>query len=65
MKTVIIPKRNEKDLEDVPKHVRQGLHLVFAETMDDVLPVALRGFRMARPPRSRAGRVGRTLAINA
>jgi ATP-dependent Lon protease len=65
MKTVIIPKRNEKDLEDVPKHVRQGLQLVFAETMDDVLPVALRGFRMARPPRSRAGRVGRTLAINA
>jgi ATP-dependent Lon protease len=67
VKTVIIPKRNEKDLEDVPKHVRQGVHIVFAETMDDVLPVALRGFRMAkpRPPRSRAGRVGRTLAINA
>ncbi|HET8761095.1 MAG TPA: endopeptidase La [Nitrospiria bacterium] len=67
MKTVIIPKRNEKDLEDVPKHVKQGLQLVFAETMDDVLPVALKGFRMikTRSPRPRSGRVNRALSINA
>jgi ATP-dependent Lon protease len=66
VKTVIIPTRNQKDLEDVPKHVKQGLQLVFAETMDDVLPVALRGFRMAksRTPRSPA-RHARSLPINA
>ncbi len=42
IQTVILPKRNEKDLEEVPKHVRRGLNLVFAETMDDVLKVALK-----------------------
>jgi ATP-dependent Lon protease len=67
VKTVIIPKRNEKDLEDVPKHVRQGMQIVFAETMDDVLPVALRGFRMARPrpPRPSSRRHSRSFTINA
>jgi ATP-dependent Lon protease len=67
VKTVIIPKRNEKDLEDVPKHVKQGLQLVFAETMDDVLPVALRGFRMAKPRAQRPSpaRQNRSLPINA
>jgi hypothetical protein len=51
----------------VPKHVKQGLQLVFAETMDDVLPVALRGFRMvkARPHRPSSGRHSRSVTINA
>lgn len=42
IQTVILPKRNEKDLEEVPKHVRRGLNFIFAETMDDVLKVALK-----------------------
>ncbi|HXZ25348.1 MAG TPA: endopeptidase La [Nitrospiria bacterium] len=48
IKTVVLPDRNRKDVEDVPKHVRRGLHLVFAHTMDDVLRAALK-----RPHRSR------------
>jgi ATP-dependent Lon protease len=47
LKTVILPDRNRKDIDDVPKHVRRGLHLVYAETMDDVLRAALK-----RPSRS-------------
>ncbi|MEO5658004.1 MAG: endopeptidase La [Nitrospiria bacterium] len=66
MKIVIIPKRNEKDLEEVPKHVKQGLQLIPAETMDDVLPIALKGYRAPRPrPRPSPGRVSRSLPINA
>ena len=66
MRSVIIPKRNEKDLEDVPKHVKQGLHLVFAETMDDVLPIALKGFRHPRTPRPTPRRMTpRSLVVNA
>ncbi|MBI3622380.1 MAG: endopeptidase La [Nitrospirae bacterium] len=42
LKTVILPARNRKDIDEVPKHVRKGLHLVYAETMDDVLRVALK-----------------------
>ena len=41
LETIIIPKKNEKDLVEIPKQVRQRLKFVSAETMDDVLPVAL------------------------
>ena len=46
---VILPKRNEKDLEEIPKHLLRGLRFVFAQTMDDVLRAALR--RRAGLPR--------------
>ncbi len=41
IKTVIMPKRNKKDLEDIPKYVKKDMEFVFAETMDDVIQVAL------------------------
>ena len=42
LSTVILPKRNEKDLEEIPKHLLRGIQFVFAETMDDVMKAALR-----------------------
>ena len=41
LKTVILPARNEADLEDLPEEVRQEMKFVFAETVDDVLNAAL------------------------
>jgi ATP-dependent Lon protease len=41
LKTVILPKRNEGDLEDVPEAVRERLTFVFAEQVDDVIKAAL------------------------
>jgi ATP-dependent Lon protease len=41
VKTVLIPKRNEKDLVDVPDEVRSQLSIVPVETMDEVLRAAL------------------------
>ncbi len=40
-KTVILPKSNKKDLEDIPKNVLQDLTFHFVEHMDEVLKVAL------------------------
>jgi ATP-dependent Lon protease len=40
--TVIIPKRNEKDLEDIPKYIKKNMRFVPVETMDDVLKNALK-----------------------
>ena len=40
--TVILPKRNRKDLDEIPKHILKGIQLVFADTMDEVMKVALR-----------------------
>jgi len=37
IKTVIIPKRNKKDLEELPKYVKEGLKFILVESMDEVL----------------------------
>ncbi|NWF98558.1 MAG: endopeptidase La [Nitrospirae bacterium] len=42
IKKVIIPQRNKKDLEDIPKYIKKDMEFIFAETMDDVLKVALK-----------------------
>jgi ATP-dependent Lon protease len=44
LKTVIIPKLNEKDLVDVPVEVKEELEFVLAETVDDLLAAALQGW---------------------
>ncbi|MDQ3248597.1 MAG: endopeptidase La [Chloroflexota bacterium] len=41
--TVIIPKRNEPDLDDLPDEVRQRMTFVAVETIDEALPHALPG----------------------
>lgn len=41
IKTVILPKDNKKDLEDIPKYVLKDLNFKFVEHMDEVLKVAL------------------------
>ena len=41
LKTVVIPRDNEKDLADVPANVVKALEIVFVDHMDDVLKVAL------------------------
>jgi ATP-dependent Lon protease len=41
VKTVIIPKLNEKDLPDVPAEVKEKLEFVLAENVDEVLAAAL------------------------
>jgi ATP-dependent Lon protease len=39
--TVIIPKENEKDLHEIPAHVKRDLSIVLVEHMDEVLARAL------------------------
>lgn len=41
LSTVILPRRNEKDLEDVPREVLDALRLVLVERIEEALPVAL------------------------
>ncbi len=41
LRTIIMPKENRKDLEDVPKEVIDDLRFVFVSHMDDVLKIAL------------------------
>ena len=43
LKRHIIPKRNEKDLEEIPARIRAGLEFVTAAYLDDVLIAAFDG----------------------
>uniref|UniRef100_A0A8C8CY53 Lon protease homolog 2, peroxisomal n=1 Tax=Oncorhynchus tshawytscha TaxID=74940 RepID=A0A8C8CY53_ONCTS len=43
VKCVIIPKRNEKDLEEIPANVRKELDFVTASNLDEVLNAAFDG----------------------
>jgi ATP-dependent Lon protease len=39
--TVILPKGNQKDLRDLPEHVRNEMKFIFAERVEDVLRAAV------------------------
>jgi ATP-dependent Lon protease len=41
LKTVIIPKDNEKDLAEVPANILKALEIIFVEHMDEVMRAAL------------------------
>ncbi len=39
--TVILPKRNEQDIDEVPEEIRQSMKFIYAESVEDVLNAAL------------------------
>src|SRR5207237_381421 len=56
IETVILPRRNEKDLEDVPEPVRRAMRFVFVDTVEEVLehapaPAQAERRRRGREPR--------------
>ena len=40
MKTVCVPKKNEKDVDEISAEIKKGLEIVFVEQMQEVLDVA-------------------------
>ena len=49
IKRVLLPRRNERDVEDVPEDVRRDLGLVFVDAAEDVLEHALTPVATAQP----------------
>jgi ATP-dependent Lon protease len=45
IKTVVLPKQNQKDLEDVPASVRRALKFEFVEMVDEVFSIAFVNFK--------------------
>jgi ATP-dependent Lon protease len=58
IRTIIIPDRNQKDLEEIPKPLRRKLNWVAAKNMSDVLKVALveQGATTKKPRSDKPGR---------
>lgn len=48
IKKVLIPKDNEKDLEDIPENVKQSLTIVPVAHADEVLEHALKGYKIKK-----------------
>jgi len=42
LKTIILPKDNQKDMEDVPANIKKDIKFIFAEGIDQVLKVAMK-----------------------
>ena len=41
LRTIVLPKRNKQDLDDVPDEIKKSMKFVFAETVEDVLNASL------------------------
>jgi ATP-dependent Lon protease len=54
--TVIAPKRNEADVDEIPEHLRRDIAFVFVEIVPEVLETALEAPAAdGRAPRARRG----------
>jgi ATP-dependent Lon protease len=50
LRRVILPKDNEKDLRDLPDHVRAEMEFVFAGQIEDALAAAIPGLQLHEAP---------------
>lgn len=41
IKTVILPKNNQKDLEEIPEEIKKKVKFVFVDSIDEVIEIAL------------------------
>lgn len=41
VKTVLVPKENEKDIEEIPEEIKEGIEILFVENMEEVARHAL------------------------
>jgi ATP-dependent Lon protease len=53
LKTVILPKRNEFDLDDIPEEIKKKIRFIFVETVDEVLEAALEKGRVKAKPKTK------------
>ena len=40
IKTVLVPKKNQKDMDEIEDEIKQGLSIVYMETIKDALNAA-------------------------
>ncbi len=55
IKEVLVPARNERDLEDIPKDVRDQMKIHLIKRIDEVLPIVLEPPEASAPPGSDHG----------
>ncbi len=53
IETVILPKENQKDMVEIPDEIKKKIKFVFAQTMDEVLKLALDSRKKAKKTKNR------------
>ena len=48
---IILPDRNRKDIEDIPKDIRKRINFIFVKHMDDVLKVIFKKHKLPAAPK--------------
>lgn len=56
LKTIILPKNNKKDMEDVPAKVKKEIKFIFAGDLDEVLKVSLKKWPVTKAKRKTTSR---------
>jgi ATP-dependent Lon protease len=41
LRTIVLPRRNEQDLDDVPDEIKQSMKFILVDTVDDVIEASL------------------------
>ncbi|MEE9235589.1 MAG: endopeptidase La [Candidatus Acidoferrales bacterium] len=59
IRTVLLPRDNEKDMADIPEYVQETLSIKFVDTMDEVLHIALERPLEPLPAHLGEGKAGR------
>jgi ATP-dependent Lon protease len=54
--TVVLPERNRKDIEEIPKEIRKDMVFHYVRDVDEVLPLVLTDGRLAAAPRRKKPR---------
>ena len=60
VKTILFPHTNEKDVSEIPEKVRKELTLIPVKHMDEVLPLALEGYKAPKAGKNSAKTVKKT-----
>ena len=53
LKVILLPSKNQKDLNEIPRHIRNALDIHLVDTMDDVLEIALRPEVKRKPSKAK------------
>jgi len=48
LRTVVLPRRNEQDVDDVPDEIKKDMKLIFVDTVDEVIEAALEPAKKAK-----------------
>ncbi|HYN40672.1 MAG TPA: S16 family serine protease, partial [Thermoanaerobaculia bacterium] len=58
--TIILPRENEKDLDDLPDEIRTVLECLLVDDVDEVVRLALETTPVAAPPKAVPAEAGTT-----